>query len=159
MADVPKAPFSRAVSAAGALFFDERGRVLLLEPTYKDYWDIPGGYVEEGETPVQACVREVEEELGLHITPGRSLVIDWAPSPTEGAKILFVFDGGVLRAERLAEIKLADGEIASYEFVAAPAVAEERLIPRLARRVAAAVRACDAGTTSYLEHGLVVGQA
>ncbi|MGW2080623.1 NUDIX domain-containing protein [Streptomyces sp. NPDC001939] len=51
--------------AAGALFFDAEGRVLMVEPTYKDYWEIPGGYVETGESPLQAAVREVEEGLGI----------------------------------------------------------------------------------------------
>jgi hypothetical protein len=42
---------SRPYVAAGVLFFDAAGRILLVQPTYKDYWDIPGGYVETGETP------------------------------------------------------------------------------------------------------------
>ncbi|MGW0970924.1 NUDIX domain-containing protein [Streptomyces sp. NPDC002516] len=58
--------------AAGALFFDADGRVLMVEPTYKDYWDIPGGYVETGESPLQAADREVHEELGI-TPPGRRL--------------------------------------------------------------------------------------
>jgi 8-oxo-dGTP diphosphatase len=50
--------------AAGALFCDDAGRVLLVKPTYKEGWDLPGGYVEPGETPTEACVREIKEELG-----------------------------------------------------------------------------------------------
>jgi 8-oxo-dGTP diphosphatase len=49
--------------AAGVLFVDEQERVLLVRPTYKAYWEIPGGYVDEGESPLQACTREVAEEL------------------------------------------------------------------------------------------------
>jgi ADP-ribose pyrophosphatase YjhB (NUDIX family) len=41
--------------AAGALFFDAADRILMVEPTYKDYWDIPGGYVETGESPLHAA--------------------------------------------------------------------------------------------------------
>lgn len=152
MADDQAARFSRAVSAAGALFFDEAGRVLLLEPTYKNYWDIPGGYVEPGETPSEACRREIEEELGLQIDLGRLLVVDWAPSDAEGDKVLFVFDGGVLGADQLDKVRLAEAEIASLEFVD-PEAAASRMIPRLARRVASAVRAQADGTTLYLEHG------
>jgi ADP-ribose pyrophosphatase YjhB (NUDIX family) len=37
--------------AAGLLIRDDTGRVLLVKPTHKDGWDIPGGYVEPGETP------------------------------------------------------------------------------------------------------------
>ncbi|MEV6793642.1 NUDIX hydrolase [Streptomyces sp. NPDC051320] len=64
--------------AAGALFFDEAGHVLLVEPTYKDYRDIPGGYVEQGESPLQACVRELREELDITPPIGRLLAMDWA---------------------------------------------------------------------------------
>lgn len=92
--------------AAGALFFDETDRVLLVEPTYKDYWDIPGGYVEDGESPLQACVREVHEELGIKPAIGRLLLVDWAPNPGEGDKVLYLFDGGRLTADECRRIEL-----------------------------------------------------
>ena len=37
---------------------------------------------------------------------GRVLVVDWAPHPDEGDKILFVFDGGLLASEHLDLIKI-----------------------------------------------------
>lgn len=46
-----------------------------LEPTCKDYWKIPGGYVETGESPSQACIREVREELGIESEIGRLLAV------------------------------------------------------------------------------------
>ncbi|MEU8896894.1 NUDIX hydrolase [Nocardia sp. NPDC048505] len=39
---------------AGALFVDESDRVLLVEPTYQDYWEVPGGIVEADEPPYAA---------------------------------------------------------------------------------------------------------
>ena len=39
------ATLPRKRMGAGVLFTDEAGRVLLVEPTYKDYWEIPGGAV------------------------------------------------------------------------------------------------------------------
>jgi len=66
--------------AASALFRDEAGRVLLVEPTYKPVWDLPGGAVEAEESPHAACRREVHEELGLDRSPGRVLAVDWVPS-------------------------------------------------------------------------------
>lgn len=157
MVDNPATSFSRAVAAAGALFFDEDGRILLVKPTYKEHWDIPGGYIEQGETPTEACAREVNEELGLDMTPGPLLVVDWAPSDAEGDKVLFVFDGGTLTPTELAAIKLDSTELASYEFIAPTAMAE-RLIPRLARRLTEAVKAGRLGHPVYLEHGVVVGR-
>lgn len=68
--------FTHARTASGALFFDDQDRVMLVVPSYKDYRDIPGGYVEQGETPKQAAAREVQEELGITPPIGRLLVAD-----------------------------------------------------------------------------------
>lgn len=54
---------------AGALIVQD-GRVLLvrraIEP-FKDYWDIPGGFLEPGEHPLDGMLREVREETGLAV--------------------------------------------------------------------------------------------
>jgi ADP-ribose pyrophosphatase YjhB (NUDIX family) len=138
--------------SAGALFVDEHDRILLVEPTYKSYWDIPGGYVEPGESPLAACVREVREELGIMPPIGPLLVVDWAPADSEGDKILFIFAGGTLSADQLAGIRLGVDELRSYDFRDL-ASADAILIPRLARRLAAALDAHRTGQTRYVEHG------
>ncbi|HEY7596669.1 MAG TPA: NUDIX hydrolase [Actinophytocola sp.] len=137
-------------SAAGALFLDELGRVLLVEPTYKPGWEIPGGAIEPGETPSAACAREVQEELGLSVHVGRLLVVDWAPHP-KGERLLFVFDGGLLGTRTVQSIRLQAEELASYRFVP-PGEIGEWLPLRLNRRVTAAVAAKSDGTIHYLEH-------
>ena len=141
------------LSAAGALILDEAGRVLLVEPNYKEHWEIPGGVIEVGETPSQGCAREIAEELGLTREPGRLLVVDWAPHPEQGDRVLFVFDGGVLTEPEIATIRLQPEELDSYEFLT-PADALDRLIPRLRRRVSAALQAKTESRTMYLEHGI-----
>lgn len=138
--------------AAGALFFDEADRVLLVEPLYKDYRDIPGGYVEQGESPRQACVREVHEELGIKPNIGRLLVVDWAPNPGEGDKVLYLFDGGRLSEDHREQIEVQADELRGYDFHLAKQV-PELTIPRLARRIDAAIQARTSGLTAYLEHG------
>jgi 8-oxo-dGTP diphosphatase len=145
---------SRAYVAAGVLFFDDAHRILLVQPTYKDHWDIPGGYVETGETPAQAAAREVHEELDLETPVGPLLVADWAPHPDEGDKLLIIFDGGTLTADQIDGIRLQADELASYAF-RNPAEAVTLLIPRLGRRVAAAIDAHQAGRTTYLERGVL----
>jgi 8-oxo-dGTP diphosphatase len=59
------------VGVVGALFNDE-GRVLLVEHVFRtDFpWGLPGGWVECGETPEEALLREFEEELGLRVEVG-----------------------------------------------------------------------------------------
>ncbi|MCE4943478.1 NUDIX hydrolase [Streptomyces albulus] len=147
-----EAKMARPRMASGALFFDDEGRVMMLEPTYKDYREIPGGYVEVGESPRQACIREVREELGIEPAIGRLLAVDWAPSPAEGDKVLYIFDGGVLTPEFRGRIQLQSSEIGSYDFHPASAL-PAFTIPRLARRIEAALQARTAGRVAYLEHG------
>jgi ADP-ribose pyrophosphatase YjhB (NUDIX family) len=84
--------------AATAFFRDHQGRVLLVNPVYKETWDLPGGAVEAEESPHAACRRAVIEELGLDRPPGRVLAVDWVPSrPERPEGLIIVYDGGVLR--------------------------------------------------------------
>ncbi|MDG4789308.1 NUDIX hydrolase [Micromonospora sp. WMMD1102] len=138
--------------AAGALFFDDEGRVLLVKPYYKDHWDIPGGYVEPGESPRAACIREVREELGLTIDLGPMLVVDWAPAPNEGDKILFVFDARQLGNNDQRRITFPDGELIEWRFIALENV-NEYAPARLARRIRSAVVAKQAAHAGYAEYG------
>lgn len=148
----PAESFTRARAASGVLFFDDQHRVLLVVPSYKEYRDIPGGYVEHGETPKQAAAREVQEELGITPPIGRLLVADWAPNQTEGDKILFLFDGGELGEGYRKQIQLQAEELTSYEFHAVARV-HELTIARLARRIVHGHQARQDGSTRYLEHG------
>ncbi|MCX4094848.1 NUDIX domain-containing protein [Nocardia sp. alder85J] len=60
--------------------------VLMVKPTYKEHWDIPGGYVERGESPRAACEREVHEELGISIDGLHLAAVDWASCTIEGPR-------------------------------------------------------------------------
>jgi 8-oxo-dGTP diphosphatase len=147
----PSESFATPRVAAGALFVDDEGRVLLVHPTYKDTWDIPGGYVERGESPAAACRRELEEELGLDRKPVRLISVDWAPSDGEGDKLLFLFDCGALGAQ---SIKLDGRELDRWAWVE-PAQLDQYVIDRIARRI----RSSLVTGSSYLEHGVPAGVA
>lgn len=51
------------------LIFDEDGRILLLEHTYRARypWGLPTGFVEHGEQPRDALEREISEETGFSV--------------------------------------------------------------------------------------------
>ncbi|GAA3792272.1 NUDIX hydrolase [Streptomyces chiangmaiensis] len=112
--------------------------------------------VETGESPLQAASREVQEELGLTLTLGRLLAVDWAPNATEGDKVLYLFDGGELAPETVDGIRPQAEELKAVRFVA-PHEITDRTIPRLARRILAAIEARAESAPVYLEHGQTPG--
>jgi 8-oxo-dGTP diphosphatase len=135
--------------AAAALFTNPAGRVLLVKPNYRDHWSLPGGLLEHGEPPQAGCRREVAEELGLQITPGPLLTIDWLPP--DGARprpiVSFIFDGGELADD--APIRLQEEELDEYRFVEAGQL-DRYLPPVIERRVSAALRSRVTGGAAYL---------
>jgi 8-oxo-dGTP diphosphatase len=66
-------PSRPLVLVAACALIDGEGRVLLGQrppgKAYAGYWEFPGGKVEPGETPEQALIRELAEELGIDIRP------------------------------------------------------------------------------------------
>lgn len=154
--DQPGETFANPRAASGVLYFDGPERILLVHPTYKEGWDLPGGYLMPGETPTSALHREILEELGTPLPVGELLVADWAPSEREGDKILFVFDGGELTEEQLIAIRVDGVEIDRYAYHSRTEL-DALLIPRLACRVRAAIEAKATGKTVYLEHGARLG--
>jgi ADP-ribose pyrophosphatase YjhB (NUDIX family) len=58
----------RPATTAAAFILDEDGRVLLIRENYgRRRYGPPGGLVEPGESPQQACIREVREETTMDV--------------------------------------------------------------------------------------------
>jgi 8-oxo-dGTP pyrophosphatase MutT (NUDIX family) len=130
----------RIPASAGALVWDRTGRLLILDPTYKRGWTIPGGIVEaDGETPWEACCRETREECGLEVTRGRLVCVDFLrPRPNRPGGMRFLFDCGTFDDATLARIVVQEEEISRYRL--APVSKALRLLSGpVRRRVAAAV--------------------
>ena len=128
------------LAAAATVFQDAEGRVLLVEPNYRDGWALPGGTIEsdEGETPRRAARRETAEEIGLDLEPGRLLAVDWARSPARPPIAAYLYDGGVLDDVQLKAIRLQEEELLSWKLVERDAL-DQYLLGSLGDRVRAAL--------------------
>ncbi len=141
--------------AAGVLIADHAGRILLVQPTYKPYWDIPGGRMEPGESPRACAQREVKEELGITVTPSRLLVVDYLPQrATRPEMTAYIFS--VLEPD-LVLFTLDPVEVRDCAWTG-PRERDQMLqhAPILRRRVESALVAELTGLTSYLESGFTV---
>lgn len=140
--------------AADVLLRDPVGRVLLVNPTYKPDWDLPGGMAEANEPPEETATRELLEELGLKITVYGLLVVDWvAPHGPWDDQIAFIFDGGLLPQDQAERLYPQDEELAEVAFVE-PAEARARLGERVRRRFTAAMTALSSERPLYLHDGV-----
>ncbi len=142
-------------AAAGVLFLDEDGHVLIVEPLDRGTWEIPGGRLAPGETPRAACARELRAQLGLDLPLGRLLVVDWFRRYGED-RVRFVFDGGVLDDDRLDAIELPPQDLESWACVP-PEGLFVMLDGPLSRRLNAALEARAGAGTCYLEQGELIG--
>lgn len=143
--------------AADVLFRDEAGRVLLVKPTYKEAWDLPGGMAEANESPQDAARRELSEELGLSAQLCGLLCVDWvAPHGPWDDQLAFIFDGGTLTSEETASLRPRDHELSACEFFS-PDDALRQLPPRTRRRAAQALNVLTDRKARYLENGEASG--
>lgn len=121
---LPKAEYlaslPRKRMIASALIRDSAGNVLCVNPTYKKTWHLPGGSVEAGESPSDACARECREELGTAATVGRLLAVGHLPPGSDDphGAMAFVCDATIdgvpvatltLPADELLEVAWLDG--------------------------------------------------
>ncbi len=140
--------------AAGCLFRNSSNQILIVQPNYKPNWEIPGGVIEENESPKTCAAREVLEELSLEVSVGRLLVVDYTSENEEHTEeLMWVFDGGVLDNTQISSIKLPASELESFRFVDLVAL-ELLVISRMSRRLKQAVFALQNDQTLYLENQL-----
>jgi 8-oxo-dGTP pyrophosphatase MutT (NUDIX family) len=140
-------------SAAGALVRNSAGEILFVVPRYKPVLDIPGGVTDDNESPRAACTREVAEELGVQLTLGRLLVVDWVPRHGVWRDShQFIFDGGVLTDDQAATIQTHDEELGGLKFLPLESAAAH-IRPSLLRRLRTAITALESGQTIYAEFG------
>ncbi|MET7290735.1 NUDIX hydrolase [Streptomyces griseoloalbus] len=149
------ASLPRVLAGAAVLLRDTAGRVLIVEPNYREGWVLPGGTIEsdDGESPREGARRETAEEIGLDREPGRLLAVDWVRGSTRPPVVAYLYDGGVLGEDDLGAIRLQESELLSWRLVPREDLAEY-LHGSLGRRVLAALDVlADGSGTAELEDG------
>ena len=142
---------SRLHASSGAVFFNHQGDVLLVNPTYKPYWNLPGGQVDHGESPRDACIREVREELGIEPEIGPLLTAAWTRRTGHEDRMLFVFDGGELTPEEQSAITLQTSELSEHAYYPPEKIDTSIIPPHLAELLKVALQARTEKKTSYIE--------
>lgn len=115
------------IEVVAGLILDDAGRVLACRrPEGKHLggkWEFPGGKVEEGEDPAAALVRELEEELSIHVEVGESLtpvVWDYGRGPIRLHPFCCRVTGGELVAHEHSEVRWCDrSQLPDFDWAAA----------------------------------------
>ncbi|MFD9038791.1 NUDIX domain-containing protein [Streptomyces bottropensis] len=141
---------ARPTQSAAAVVRDTEDRILIVKPGYKDGWNLPGGGVDEGETPSLAARRELREEVGIDQEIGRLLVSAYIQSQA-GAHIYWVYDGGVLSEEQKSGIRLQESELVDHRFSGAEEIGPEEIPPAVRAVWDLALKSLRDGTTASLE--------
>ncbi|MGW2514551.1 NUDIX domain-containing protein [Streptomyces scopuliridis] len=138
---------------ASVLLTDTSDRILIVHPARPGApWALPGGLMEDGESPVDAARREVREELGLDVDVRANdlVAVEWlqATRPGRRDRLAFVFAGPRLPQSDADRITLQANELDDWMW-ATPSSALENLHPRIAARIRGPLQL--PGSTLYLE--------
>jgi len=136
--------------AAGILLFNDKQELLIVKPTYKEAWTVPGGSINLNESPRDGVIREVKEEINLDINNASFLCVDYKLDKF-GESLQFMFYGGVLTKEQVNIIQLQSEELNEYRFINVNKV-QDYLSTSLGKRTVKCLDALKANKAIYLEN-------
>jgi ADP-ribose pyrophosphatase YjhB (NUDIX family) len=121
--------FAHSVPTASAVVDDGEGRVLLSRRAHDPFagmWDLPGGFLDEGEPPLDCVRRELREEAGIGLTDERLLGV-WMDTYEYKSRVVAtlniyyaagVGEGTLEPADDVAELRWFDADALPVEELA-----------------------------------------
>ncbi|HYF10310.1 MAG TPA: NUDIX hydrolase [Candidatus Paceibacterota bacterium] len=123
--------FEGKVSCKGVIV-SPQGRVVVCRNAHdQDFWDLPGGVLNTGETLEEGLVREIREEIGVEPTIGKILGAWTFTKRNSGKQTVAIAFLGAL--EETARFSFDDGEIAEVRWIGKEDLKEIRLFPEYHR--------------------------
>lgn len=138
----------KRVSSAAMILEDESGRLVSVKAVYKNYWGLPGGIIDRGETPKEAAIRETLEETGIEVDPSGVTFLAVVNRHSDKAQTYqFLFKAPLTRS-MLEGVQLQASEIEDYALIT-----KEQVVSR-DRRYAKALSYWAEGRDGYIEQVL-----
>jgi 8-oxo-dGTP pyrophosphatase MutT (NUDIX family) len=133
------------------VFFNTRGELLIIKPDYKDGWLIPGGAADDDESPLHCAIRETREEVGLDVSDLQLVGLYYNhKNGVFSDSLKFIFFGGILTDDLIAQIKIQHEEIEEFKFIA-PEMALPLLSKSLQKSIPKCLLAIKNKTVLYME--------
>jgi len=106
----------KRVSSIGFILNEEQ-KILLVKPSYYKFWHLPGGFVDEHESPLEAIQREILEEINLNLEPSRLMMVDYEAGSEQTKEVLvFIFDFCTVDQDKFIQLKVDNSEIIDFGF-------------------------------------------
>lgn len=139
----------RKRGAVGVLIMRDN-QLLIVKPTYRPEWLVPGGIIEQFESPYEAAKRECIEEIGVSPQITRLLVVDYKRGDSEiGDAIHYIFEATLDSDDKIS----VDGkEIEKFDWEPLQ-TAPQKFGEHLSKRVIAAQVAINRNMTVFCEDG------
>jgi len=104
-------------TASGAFIFNDQNQLLILKPSYKDGWNLPGGVTDEFESPYQTVIRECKEEVNLDVQIKDLVLIDYSLKTIDDFEHDYIEFYFTVSVKNLSDIQIDNQEIIDYKFI------------------------------------------
>lgn len=118
------------MSAVFGLIYDEKGRLLIVKPSYKDGWMLVGGGIDKNEHPAESLKREFMEEVNLDVEVRDLKQVSSRIVEEDGEKFdlyTFLFE---VRCDDISVLKIDDDEIVDFAWLE---MEDEEMFNKLSR--------------------------